>query len=130
MTIIDEIAKRANGKADDAINIADALAKENDMPELSGEPIATVMHAVETKVTLSYDANTGTGDIPDVVAYDGMIITLDDGSSLTPPEDKVFAGWGLENDSTEALPSKITIAEDTTLYAIWKDTPEETEPEP
>lgn len=127
MTILDEIKKRAGGAADTGVNIADALAKEGDMNHLAGEPIATVMRAIETKATLSYDANTGTGDIPDVVAYDGVIITLDDGSTLTPPEGKIFAGWGLEDDSAEALPSKITIAEDTTVYAIWEDAPE---PEP
>ena len=127
MTIMDEIVKRADGAADGAINIADALAKEGGIPEMSGEPIATVMHAIETKATLSYDANTGTGDIPDVVAYDGVIITLDDGSTLTPPEGKVFAGWSLEDDSTEALPDKIAIAKNTTVYAIWENAPE---PEP
>lgn len=129
MTILDEIKKRADGAADDAINIADALAKEGGVEHLAGEPISTIMHAVETKATLSYDANTGTGEIPDVVAYDVMIITLNDGSTLTPPEGKVFAGWGLEDDSTEALPNKIAIAEDTTVYAIWEDEPEP-EPEP
>ena len=129
MTIMDEIVKRASGAADGAINIADALAKEGGIPEMSGEPIVTVMHAIETKATLSYDANTGTGDIPDVVAYDGVIITLDDGSTLTPPEGKIFAGWGLKDDSAEALPGKITIAENTTVYAIWEDAPE-SEPNP
>ena len=49
MTILDEIKKRAGGTADDAINIADALAKEGGIPEMSGEPIATVMRAIAEK---------------------------------------------------------------------------------
>ena len=49
MTILDEIKKRAGGAADSAVNIADALAKEGGIPEMSGEPIATVMRAIAEK---------------------------------------------------------------------------------
>ena len=49
MTIMDEIIKRADGAADDAINIADALAKEGGVPEVSGEPIATVLETIAAK---------------------------------------------------------------------------------
>lgn len=38
MTIMDEIVKRADGAADGAINIADALAKEGGVEKVCGEP--------------------------------------------------------------------------------------------
>jgi hypothetical protein len=46
MTILDEIKKRAGGKADNAANIAEALAMENDLQQYSAEPIATVLEKV------------------------------------------------------------------------------------
>lgn len=46
MTILDEIKKRAGGKADGAANIAEAIAMENDLQQYSAEPIATVLEKV------------------------------------------------------------------------------------
>lgn len=124
MTILDEIIKRANGASDDAINIADALAKEWGVEKVCGEPIATVMNAIRTKVVIKFDANGGTGDIPDFVAVNHEIVPLPDGSELTAPEGKVFSGWAT---SDSALVADVTVPytpeDDATLYAFWEDDP-------
>ena len=72
-------------------------------------------------VTITYNANTGTGSVdPDVVGK-GSSVTLDDGSGLTAPEGKEFSGWGTSADATEAVSSPYTANADVTLYAIWTD---------
>ena len=63
-------------------------------PEPEPEPEPTVY-----KVT--YNANGGTGTIEAVEVAAGESITLDDGSSLTPPEGKEFLGWA-KTDSAQS----------------------------
>ena len=72
--------------------------------------------------TVTYSANGGTGTIEPVTVFDGTVITLSDGTGLTAPEDKEFAGWGSTSLAEEAdIESPYTVTEDVTLYAIWKD---------
>lgn len=90
-----------------------------------GETIAEIvtesgLEPVE-KFVVSYDANGGEGTIPSVSVFSGKSITVNDGSSLTPPEDKKFVGWGLTDDATEAVASTFTPEDDTTLYAVWTE---------
>lgn len=123
MTIMDEIVKRADGAADGAINIADALAKEGGVEKVCGEPIATVMSAIRTKAVIKFDANGGTGDIPDFIAVHHEIVPLPDGSELTPPAGKeAFLGWATEAAATEPdITAPYVPTEDDTLYAVWGD---------
>lgn len=102
----------------DARNIAEALACINGTGGRGANAIADHTWPL---YTLTYDANGGTGTIDPVVAAPIVEITLDDGSDLTPPTDKVFSGWGITDDATEAVEGPIKIDEDTTLYAIWAD---------
>lgn len=70
--------------------------------------------------TITYDPNGGTGTVdPDI--YTGTPITLDDGSTLTGPEDKpVFKGWAKTSSSQSAtVNSPYTPTASTTLYAVW-----------
>ena len=90
-----------------------------------GETIAEVitesgLEPVE-KFVVSYNANGGEGTIPSVSVFSGKSITVSDGTGLTAPEGKEFAGWGLTDDATEAVTSPFTPEDDTTLYAIWDD---------
>lgn len=70
--------------------------------------------------TVSYDANGGTGEVDAQTAIKGNTITLDDGSGLTAPEGKEFAGWATTDSAEEpdaTSPYKVT--ENVTLYAVY-----------
>ena len=74
-----------------------------------------------TPATVTYNANGGTGSIPAVSTYVGATINVSDGSELTPPANKVFAGWDTSASSTEpdiVGTYKVTKAS-TTLYAVY-----------
>ena len=82
------------------------------------------------KFTVTYDANGGTGSIDAVVVSDGTEITLNDGSSLTAPEDKEFAGWATTSSAEESdVTSPYTVTEDAILYAVWVDAAAAEDPE-
>lgn len=106
----------------DARNIAEAVACINGTGGRGANAIADHTWPL---YTLTYDANGGTGTIDPVIAAPIVEITLNDGSDLTPPSDKVFSGWGITDDATDAVEGSIKINEDTTLYAIWADEQEE-----
>lgn len=72
--------------------------------------------------TVAYNANGGTGTIDSVHAANGSSITLSDGTGLTAPDTKRFAGWGSTNDKTEPdVVSPYTVSGNVTLYAVWVD---------
>lgn len=82
----------------------------------SPEPIPTV------KYTVGYNANGGTGTIESVEVEAGNSITLSDGSALTPPENKQFAGWAKSASAQSAtVESPFTPDKDTELFAVWVD---------
>lgn len=92
---------------------ADALSY---LEELMAAPSPTPT----TNVTLTYNANGGTGTIEPVSVAARTAVTLNDGSTLTPPEGKEFAGWATTADAeTPNATSPYTVTEDTTLYAVW-----------
>lgn len=73
-------------------------------------------------VTVTYDANGGTGSVAPATAIAGNSVVLSDGTGLTAPEGKAFAGWATESTATEAdVESPLTVTEDVTLYAVWGD---------
>lgn len=74
-----------------------------------------------TKYVITYDANEGTGTVEGVEVTAGESLVLDDGSGLTPPTGKVFAGWGTNPGATNVLQSPITPTADMTLYAVYVD---------
>lgn len=75
--------------------------------------------------TVSYNSNGGTGTIPDVIVVAGNAITLNDGSTLTPPEGKTFSGWATTSTAEEPdATSPYTPHANTTLYAAYITTPE------
>lgn len=72
-------------------------------------------------VTLTYDENGGTGSVDPVAVGKGSAVTLDDGSGLTAPEGKEFAGWATTSDAESAdVESPLTVTADTTIYAVWE----------
>lgn len=101
---------------------------------LGGKPGESIAEAVEgreepspeptpvVKFTVSYNANGGTGTIPSVEVNEGSSITLSDGSTLTPPENKTFAGWAKSASAqSPTVESPFTPDKDTELFAVWVD---------
>lgn len=75
-----------------------------------------------TPATVTYDVNGGTGTISAVSTYVGATITVNDGSTITPPTDKVFAGW--DTSSTATIPDitgNYKVTGNVTLYAVYID---------
>ena len=71
-------------------------------------------------LTVSYDANGGTGTIPAVAVAAGDSVSLSDGTGLTAPADKQFAGWATEATATEPdVSSPYTPSASVTLHAVW-----------
>lgn len=86
-------------------------------PDVEPEP-----EPVVTKYTVTYDANGGSGSIESVEVTAGESITVSDGTGLTAPEGKEFAGWAKTDSAQSAtVVSPFTPDKDTTLYAVWVD---------
>lgn len=115
--ITGQVAKLANGdwsKTQTFDSMAEAQAYLNAFFE-SPSPVGT-------QYTVTYNVNGGTGSVAPVTVDAGESITLDDGSGLTAPTDKEFAGWATTDDATEAdVTSPYTPSADVTLYAVWID---------
>ena len=70
--------------------------------------------------TVSYDANGGTGEVDAQTAIKGNSITLSDGTGITAPEGKEFAGWATTAEAEEAdAESPYKVTENVTLYAFY-----------
>lgn len=73
-------------------------------------------------LTVTYDANGGTGSVDAQTVIAGNSINLSDGTGLTPDTGKVFAGWATTSSATTAdVTSPYTPTENVTLYAVWAD---------
>lgn len=75
-----------------------------------------------TEATVTYDVTTngGTGTVEAVDTYVGAIINVDDGSGITPPAGKVFAGWDTSSSATiPDISGTYKVTGDVTLYAIY-----------
>ena len=74
-----------------------------------------------TPATVAFNVNGGTGTVASVSTYVGAIIPVSDGAEITPPTDKVFAGWDTSASATEpdiVGTYKVTKAS-VTLYAVY-----------
>ena len=73
-------------------------------------------------LTVTYNVNGGTGSVDAQTVIAGNSITLSDGTGITPPDDKEFAGWATTDSATEAdVTSPYTPTENVTLYAVYGD---------
>ena len=98
-----------------------SIAKEFDSKDDARTYLESLMTA-PASVTLTYDANTGTGTIPVVTGYAGIPITLSNGTGLTKTGYR-FLGWGTTAATTTPdITSPYTITENKTIYAVWKQT--------
>ena len=78
-----------------------------------------LMAAASTTITVTYDVNGGTGTITPETTTAGGSVELDDGSGITAPDGKEFAGWAETPNSNSVLISPYTPTGNTTLYAIY-----------
>lgn len=70
--------------------------------------------------TVTYDSNGGSGTIPAVVVNKDDEIELSNGSGITPPSGKLFAGWATTSSATiPNVYSPYMPTADVTLYAVW-----------
>ena len=77
-----------------------------------------------TSATVTYDVTTNGGtNAPSAVStYVGAIINVDDGSGITPPANKVFAGWDTSASATYPdIYGTYKVTGSVTLYAIYED---------
>lgn len=72
--------------------------------------------------TVTYNIGDGTGTISPVTVIAGNTVVLNDGATITPPQDKTFVGWAEGESSTEPLESPYKPTGDVTLYAIYEAT--------
>ena len=73
-------------------------------------------------IYVAYDANGGTGTVATVHIGKGSSVELSDGTGLTAPESKEFAGWATAAAATESdVTSPYTPSGSVTLYAVWAD---------
>ncbi|MDD5908285.1 MAG: S-layer homology domain-containing protein [Clostridia bacterium] len=74
-----------------------------------------------TTYTVTFDPNGGSGSMDAVTVYsDENSYTLPE-CGFTAPEGQQFKGWATSASGEVISDSTITVIEDTTLYAIWKD---------
>ena len=80
-------------------------------------------------LTVTYNANGGTGTVAPVSVAAGDAVELSDGTGLTAPESKEFVGWAKTSGAQSAtVTSPYTPTESITLYAVYADVaPEGTE---
>ena len=71
-------------------------------------------------VTLSFDANSGTGTVSPMSCVAGYEYDLPDDTGLTAPSNKTFAGWSSLVSGTTGY-TKWTPTTSETLYAVWAD---------
>lgn len=69
--------------------------------------------------TVTYNVNGGTGSVPSATVIAGQSLTLNNGSGITPPTNKTFAGWGTTAGATSTVANPYTPAGDVTLYAVY-----------
>lgn len=73
---------------------------------------------------VNYDANGGTGTIAAQSVTAGNAVTLNNGSGLTAPSGKEFAGWSTVSIATTPkyiAGEDFTPTSDTTFFAVWVD---------
>lgn len=81
---------------------------------------------LNAKLTVTYNANGGTGSVTDSSSpYNyGATVTVKDSTGITPPNSKTFSGWALTADATAKNDSydpsdTFVITKNITLYAVY-----------
>lgn len=71
--------------------------------------------------TVTYNLNGGTGTVLPAAVAAGNTVTLNNGSTITPPTNKSFLGWATTAEATEPnLESQYKPTGDITIYAVYE----------
>lgn len=82
--------------------------------------LQSLLAAPVTYYTVTYNVNGGTGTITPAQVVAGSSVNLNDGSTITPPSEKVFSGWATTDDAVTAdVTSPYTPTGNITLYAVY-----------
>jgi hypothetical protein len=82
--------------------------------------LKNLMAATGTTYRVTFDLMGGTGSIDDADVTAGQSINLDDGTNITAPSGKEFAGWATSAEATTPnVTSPYTPSGDVTLYAVY-----------
>ena len=84
---------------------------------LDSDPVSVTLETA----TVSYDANGGSGTMPSTKMNKGLTYKILP-NGFTAPENKEFDHWEIDG-KTVATGSEITVNENTTITAVWKDKP-------
>ncbi len=82
---------------------------------LDSDPVSVTLETA----TVSYDANGGSGTMSSTKMNKSLTYTILP-NGFTAPDNQEFAGWKI-GDTDYAAGSEITVNEDTTITAVWKD---------
>lgn len=119
-TILDRLVE-ANPSVtgiNDARNIAEAVAM---IKGVGGRGANAIEGQIEN-YTVSFNANGGSGSIDSLKGNYIKHVELPDGTGLTAPSNKGFAGWGKTAGATDPnVESPYVPIADVTLYAVWKN---------
>lgn len=73
-----------------------------------------------TPATVTYDVNGGSGTVASISTYVGATINVNDGTGITPPSNKVFAGWDTSSSATVPdIVGTYKVTGSVTLYAVY-----------
>ena len=108
-----------------SVVIGSAAAVEKNVGQTINVTADTTVSAVwqdapAATYTVSFDANGGTGTMNPVTGVSGEY-TLPE-CTFTAPEGKTFKCWTI-GDTEKDAGDKVTITADTTVKAVWKDSP-------
>ena len=82
--------------------------------------LKNLMAASGATYRVTYDLMGGTGSVDDETVTAGESVTLEDGTNITAPEGKEFAGWATNASATTPnVTSPYTPSGDVTLYAVY-----------
>lgn len=82
--------------------------------------LKNLMAASGTTYRITYDLMGGTGSVDDETVNAGSSVTLENGTNVTAPSGKAFAGWATTPGATTPnVTSPYTPSGDVTLYAVY-----------
>lgn len=118
--------------ADGSFSLTSTLAPDNDgifqainsTDAAGNEATNSAMITLLTEYPVHFDANGGSGAMPDDTAAFGASYTLPP-CDFTPPQGKQFQAWTTSTDGTTVYEpgDSVLLEADTTFYALWEDAP-------
>lgn len=105
----------------DGSTIGKALGGNTVAEAISGSTITD--GATTVAYVVSFNVNGGSGTVAPVACAKGSTVALPDGTGITAPSNKVFAGWGTTSSATATVKSPYAASAATTLYAVYEDEP-------